>query len=93
MYYNIKTMNFCPFSQYKNILGKPNQGFHSIRLLDTAILDYVGAIGVAMLITWKSNKKIPLVVSTVLTFIGAEFLHMLFGVETNTMKFLGITCN
>ena len=85
-------MNLCPLSQYSDILGVPNQGFHKYRFLGTAILDYIGGILLAFLITFVSKNKFPLVMSTISVFIGAEILHMLFGVPTNTLKFLGINC-
>lgn len=28
------------FSEYSDIFGKPNEGVHSYRFLDTAIVDY-----------------------------------------------------
>ena len=86
-------MTFCAFSNYKNILGLPNKGIHKFRFLDTAIVDYTGTILIAIIITYISKNKIPLVFTTIILFILAEILHMLFGVETNTLKFLGIKCN
>ena len=88
--------SFSPFTAYKNILGVPGEGFHKTRFLGTAILDYIGAIAAAVLLTFAIGKnndnryRFPFVVSTVTVFIGAEVLHMLFGVPTNTLKFLGI---
>ena len=86
-------MTFCPFSNYKNILGFPNKGIHKLRFLDTAIIDYIGTIFIAISITYISNKKLPLVFTTIILFILGEILHMLFGIETNTLKFLQIKCN
>tara|TARA_B100000929_G_scaffold107782_1_gene85271 strand:+ start:10364 stop:10621 length:258 start_codon:yes stop_codon:yes gene_type:complete len=85
-------MNFCPLSQYKNILGVPDEGFHKYRFLGTAILDYIGGILLAIFITFVSKNKFPLVMSTISVLVGAEILHMLFGIPTNTLKFLGINC-
>jgi len=90
------TCYFSPFSAYKNILGIPGEGLHSTRFMDTAIFDYIGAILVAIVLTFaigKNNRgtyKFPFVLSTISTFIIAEVLHMLFGVPTNTLKFFGI---
>ena len=88
--------SFSPFSSHKNILGVPGEGFHSTRFLGTAIFDYIGAILISMLLTFVIGKKndnsykFPLVLSTIIVFIIAEVLHMLFGVPTNTLKFIGI---
>jgi uncharacterized membrane protein len=85
-------MNFCPLSQYSDILGVPGKGIHKYKFLGTAILDYIGGILLAIFITFVSKNKFPLVMSTISVLIGAEILHMLFGVPTNTLKFLGIDC-
>lgn len=81
----------CIFKNYKNILGVPKKGVHELRFLDTALNDYIGAILLAILITYLS--KIPLVVTTIASFVIGELLHYLFGVETNTLKYLNIKCN
>ena len=80
----------CIFKKYKNILGVPKQGIHKIRFLDTALNDYIGTILIAILITFFS--KIPLVLSTIISFISGEVLHYLFGVETNSLKYLKFIC-
>ena len=88
--------SFSPFSSHKNILGVPGQGFHATRFLGTAIFDYIGAILIAMFLTFIIGKKsdnsyrFPFVLSTITSFVVAEVLHMLFGVPTNTLKFIGI---
>jgi len=81
----------CVFSQFKDALGVAGQGFHEARLLNAALYDYIASILLAMLITLLYSQ-IPLVVSTVSVLILGEILHYLFGVPTQTMKFLGITC-
>lgn len=79
--------------EYSNILGIPNTGFHKIRFLDTAILDYIGTIFLSVLFTVligknKNNKyHFPLVISTIFMFVIGEFLHYIFGVNTNTIKY------
>ena len=83
-------MNFCPFHVYKNIFGIPNTGVHSYRFLDTAMVDYVLTLLAAMLITYTSH--IPLELTTIGLFILGIILHILFGVNTHTTRFLGFTC-
>ena len=82
--------SFCPFSSYKNILGIPRFGVHSYRFLDTAIVDYVLAIAFACLITYST--KIPLELTTIIVLLTGIILHMLFGVDTNTLRYLGYSC-
>ena len=82
----------CVFSKFKDALGVAGQGFHKARLLNTAMYDYIGSILLALLITLLYSQ-IPLVVSTVSVLVLGEILHYLFGVQTQTMKFLGLTCN
>ena len=80
----------CPFKDYSDILGTVGKGVHKYRFMDTAIVDYALTIIVAAITTYYS--KIPFVLTTILWFIAAIILHMLFGVETNTIKYLGISC-
>ncbi len=77
-------MNFC---QYKDIFGEPNKGFHSIRLLDFAILDILGTFLLAYLLTLVTG--INYIISTIIMFVIAIFLHWLFCVDTklNTILF------
>jgi len=83
-------MTSCPFSKYKNIFGEPNTGIHSFRFFDMAIFDYIFSILGAILITFLT--KIPLVITTILVLVLGIILHMLFGVETQAVKFLKINC-
>ena len=80
----------CIFKKYKNVLGVPKEGVHKLRFLDTALNDYIGTILLAIMQTFFT--KIPLVLSTIMLFIVGEILHYLFGVETNTLKYLNISC-
>ena len=80
----------CPLSQYKHILGVPTEGVHQYRLLNTAIVDYILSLIGAVVITYFTS--IPLVLTTIFILIIGIILHMLFGVETNTIKFLGLGC-
>lgn len=83
-------MNICPFSKYKSVFGFPSQGIHKYRFLDTAIVDYILTIIASCITTYFS--KIPLVLTTIIWFILGIVFHILFGIETNTLKYLGITC-
>ena len=74
--------------KYKDIFGKPKQGAHQYRFLNTALVDYVFTIIGAIILTYFSG--IPLVLTTIILFILGIVLHVLFGVPTNTTKYLGI---
>lgn len=80
----------CPFEKYKHILGVPNKGVHSYRFLNTAVVDYIMTLLAAILTTYWF--QIPLVLTTIFWFIAGIILHILFGVPTNTTKYLGIHC-
>lgn len=84
-------MNICPFSTYKNILGTIGEGVHKYKVFNTAMFDYIGTIIIAYITTYFTN--IPLVLTTIFWFIAGIVLHILFGVETNTIKYLNIKCN
>jgi hypothetical protein len=73
-------------SEYKNILGAPRTGLHSYRILDTAMIDYVDTILMSFAMAYFT--KVPLVLSTIIMFILGILVHLLFGLETNTVKYL-----
>jgi len=77
------------FKKYRNIFGKPGKGIHSIRFAGTAIVDYLLTILVAILTTFIT--KIPLELTTIGWFIMGIVSHILFGVQTKTLKYLSIT--
>ena len=80
----------CPFSKYKFIFGVPNEGIHQYKILDTAIVDYVGTIFLAFILA--KLTKIPFVLSTIIMFIVGIICHYLFGIQTDAVKFLGLKC-
>lgn len=83
-------MNLCPFSEYKYIFGIPGEGLHSYKLLNTAMIDYGVSLLLAFMIAYFSN--VPLVLSTIGVLISGVFMHILFGVNTDTVKYLGLEC-
>ena len=83
-------MTFCPFSQYKNFFGEPNTGVHRYRIADSPMIDYVLTIIGAIIIAYTT--RVPLVLTTIGLFILGLILHLLFGVETTSLKYLGLTC-
>ena len=80
----------CPFSKFKHIFGIPGKGVHRFRFLNLALVDYVLTILVAMLTTFLT--QVPLVLTTIFWLILGIILHVLFGVPTDAVKFLNLTC-
>jgi hypothetical protein len=83
-------MTVCPFKKYSEIFGRVGEGVHNIRILDTPVVDFVLTLLLAMLITWLT--KIPLVITTIVCFLLSIIIHILFGVNTTVVKWLGIKC-
>ena len=83
-------MNNCPLSTFKNIFGSTKTGLHKFRFNNTAIFDYIITIIIAMLTSYFSN--IPLVISTIGWLLIGFILHIIFGVQTHTLTYLGIKC-
>lgn len=75
-------------NKWKNIFGRPNTGVHSYRFMNVAMFDYVGTIIIAFIISWIT--KIPVELTTIFSFAIGIISHILFGVETNTTKFLNL---
>jgi tetrahydromethanopterin S-methyltransferase subunit C len=84
-------MTLCPFSKYSNIFGKPNTGVHSIQFMNVAMFDYILTIILAFVMAYITN--IPTELTTIFCFIVGIICHILFGVKTNTTKFLQMDCN
>jgi len=80
----------CPFSKYKDIFGAPGTGPHTARFMGVALVDFALSIVLAMFVTWKF--KVPLDLSIIGVLVLAIIFHMLFGVKTGALKYLGITC-
>lgn len=83
-------MGYCPFKKFSNIFGEAGKGVHSIRILDTALVDYILTILLAFFLAWITG--IPVVLMTIIVFIIGIILHVLFGVNTKTVKFFGLSC-
>ena len=81
-------MDISFLKEYKDILGKPKQGVHSYRILDVALTDYLMTIIGAFIISYCT--EIPVVITTIGLFVIGILLHIIFGVPTNTTRWLGI---
>ena len=81
----------CPFKIYKDLFGKKNEGIHRFKFTEgTSIIDYLITILFCCLISHFT--KVPLVLVTIIILLLGIFIHLLFGVETNSLKYLGIKC-
>lgn len=77
--------------EYKDILGKPGQGFHRARLFGLARNDLLGTLAIAVLVAlflayyhsydWTTTLQASAVLFIGLAFLGFV-LHLLFCVKT-----------
>jgi hypothetical protein len=76
-------MNLC---KYKNALGVPNNGIHSYRLLNIAIVDVI----LTIIGSWFISVffKISLIRSLIFLFLLGIILHRIFCVRTTIDKLL-----
>jgi hypothetical protein len=70
------------------MLGKPGEGFHSVRLFGFAILDVVGTFFLGYLLHRFTGLKYY--ISTIIMFLIGIFLHWLFCVDTKLNMMLGL---
>jgi len=66
--------------KYKNIFGKPNDGIHSYRLFNIAIIDLLATIIVAWLLSYLFD--ISFIMITLLLLLLGIILHNIFCVKT-----------
>jgi ABC-type uncharacterized transport system permease subunit len=82
-------MNLC---KYKNILGKPNEGIHSVRLFNISIMDVLLTIILGILIQLFLMRVchiyIDLFIILFILFSLGILLHRLFCVRTTIDKLL-----
>lgn len=81
----------CPFAgltAFRDVFGEPGKGFHSVRVLDIAILDVVGTLMGAWLIAQATGWFFGWVF--VWLFVIGEILHVAFCVETTVVQWLAL---
>lgn len=76
-------MSLC---KYKDMFGEPGKGFHSIRLFNIAILDLLGTVAIALLISklFKTSFLYTLIILLIIGIIS----HRVFCVRTTIDKLL-----
>lgn len=72
--------------QYKDILGVPGKGFHQHFGFGFAILDLIGTITIALILS--KNYNYSFIKTFGILMLLAIFLHKIFCVETVLNKFL-----
>ena len=75
--------NLC---KYKDILGKPNQGVHSYRIFNIAIVDVLLTILAAYILSIVTKYKF--VYTLIFMFILGIISHRIFCVRTTIDKLL-----
>lgn len=73
-------------TKYKNVLGKPKEGFHKARLFGLARNDLLGTIFIAFLISHSSFSKF--LATFLLLMIIGTYLHWIFGVDSALLGWL-----
>jgi len=68
------------------IFGKPNEGIHALRVFDIAIIDFMGTIFGAWLISYIFKLKFLYLL--VVFFLLGILAHRIFGVRTTLDKLL-----
>jgi uncharacterized membrane protein len=71
-----------------DIFGLPNEGIHSYRLFDLAIIDIIATVIIAMLLA--KIMDISVIKMILILFIIGQILHYTIGVNTGFMRLLGI---
>ena len=73
--------------EYKDILGKPNEGIHSYRIFDIAIFD-VGLTVLAAFIIKYLYPDYQLIYILIILFVLGIIVHRIFCVRTTIDKLL-----
>jgi len=84
------TKTLCPFSKFSDIFGVARSGVHKYRFMNVAIIDYILTIISSFLLSYFTN--IPVVLTTIMLLVIGIICHMLFGVKTSALKYLGLVC-
>ena len=79
-------MSYCPFKKYSEIFGRVNEGVHSYRFFNIAIIDVISTIIGALVISiiFKINFGLILI----FLFLLGIVLHRLFCVNTTINKMI-----
>jgi hypothetical protein len=84
--YIIKNIMSCSLSEFSDILGKPNEGIHSYRIFNLAIVDIIATIVGSSIISYLF--KINFLNTLLFLVILAIILHRIFCVDTTINKLI-----
>jgi hypothetical protein len=87
---NIIILVECMLCKYRDILGKPKTGIHSLRLFNIAVVDVVGMVILACATSILLNQ--PMWLTTLTWLLLAILLHLIFGVNTTINKMIFGEC-
>lgn len=78
----------CLLKRYSKIFGEVGKGVHSHKLLGIILVDNALTIMLAALIAYFTKIPFPLVI--IATYLASIVIHYLFGVPTQTLRYLGL---
>ena len=78
-------LNCC---KYKDILGKPKEGIHSIRFMNISVMDVLLTILLAIIIQKYVFMETDILIILLGTFILGIIIHRIFCVKTTIDKLL-----
>lgn len=76
------------FPIYKDSLGKPKEGIHSIRYMNIAMADVFFTIILAIIIQYFIFPKTQFLIILIFLFIFGIFIHRIFCVRTTVDKLI-----
>ncbi len=79
--------DICPFKQYNELFGKVGQRKKYFNVIG---LDNIMTIAGAIFLTYQFD--IPFPISIIGLYVIGILLHILFGVQTKTLTYIGISC-
>jgi uncharacterized integral membrane protein len=80
----------CIFKEYSEVFGKVGGGLHKYKILNVIIVDNLATILLAIIVTYFIEIPFPLVIMA--CYLLGILLHYLFGVQTQTLTYLGLRC-
>jgi len=78
-------LNFC---KYKDVLGKPKEGVHSIRFMNISVIDVLLTILLAIFIKTYMFNETEMSIILLGTFVIGIIIHRIFCVKTTIDKLL-----
>ena len=74
--------------KYKDVLGKPKEGIRFYRFFNIAVVDFLGTIVIAFIISLFFSYKYSFPIITIILFLLGIFLHYIFCVNTTINNYI-----